>query len=46
MKEFCDEILGEGVEQEIQAAGLRTMGVSLAQGYLYGKAKPAVLYLQ
>jgi EAL domain-containing protein (putative c-di-GMP-specific phosphodiesterase class I) len=41
MKAFCDEVLGEGVERTREVDALKSLGVSLAQGYLHGKPLPA-----
>jgi EAL domain-containing protein (putative c-di-GMP-specific phosphodiesterase class I) len=35
------ELLGEGVETKLQADGLADLGVTLAQGYFFGKPRPA-----
>jgi EAL domain-containing protein (putative c-di-GMP-specific phosphodiesterase class I) len=39
--EFCEYILGEGVEQKVQLDVLKQCGVSMAQGYYFDKPKPA-----
>lgn len=40
-RSFGFETLAEGIEEEHQAAFLRTAGCALAQGYLYGRPMPA-----
>ena len=39
--EFSECVLGEGVEQKVQLDVLKQIGVTMAQGYYFGKPKPA-----